>query len=286
MKTVLITGANSVLGKTLSNRINSKYGWMLIKTTRNVGSSNYEKLNVRDKQAVLKIVKKKKPDLIFHLAATYSSNLSSALKTNVMGAEHLLNAISKNKKKIRLVLIGSAAEYGRILPSENPVKESQILRPVSIYGLTKAWQTQLGLQWSSGGFDVVIARLFNLMGSGFSKRLFIGHLENEIRRVKLGKQKYIQTGSLETIRDYIHVNQAVDQIIAIGLHGAAGEVYNVGSGRSVKMESLLKKTLSINNLKFSIVKRKNNKNKKEQFSIHKVVASISKVNKLIKSVSK
>lgn len=286
MKTVLITGANSVLGKTLSNRITSKYGWRLIKTTRTIRSSKYEKLNVRNKQAVYKIIKQRKPDLIFHLAATYSSNLSSSFKTNVLGAEHLLNGISKTakaKKKIRLVLIGSAAEYGKVLTSESPVKESQLLRPISIYGLTKAWQTQLGLQWSSVGYDVVVARVFNLMGSGFSKRLFIGHLENEIRRVKLGEKKYIQTGSLDSIRDYIHVNQAVDQIMAIGLHGTAGEVYNVGSGKAIKIRSLLKKMLAKNKLKNSIVKYKKNKNKKEHSNIHKVVASISKINKLMKS---
>lgn len=271
------------MGKTLSNRITSKYGWQLIKTTRTVRSSNYSKLNVRDKQAVHKIIKKKKPDLIFHLAASYSPNLSSAFKTNVMGAVHLLNAISKTKKKIRLVLIGSASEYGQVLPSENPIKESHILRPISIYGLTKAWQTQLGLQWSTVGFDVVIARVFNLMGPGFSKRLLIGHLENEIRRVKLGEKKYIRTGSLETIRDYIHVNKAVDQIMAIALHGAAGNVYNVGSGKAVRMESLLKKILAKNNLKFSIVRH--NKNKKEKSSVQKVVASISKINKLMKSIT-
>ena len=64
---------------------------------------------------------------------------------NTQGVRHLLDALEEEKLRSRVVVMGSAAEYGVTAPEENPLSEDRILRPVSIYGLTKAFQTQLAL---------------------------------------------------------------------------------------------------------------------------------------------
>jgi len=150
-------------------------------------------------------------------------------------------------------LIGSAAEYGVVRLEENPIREDRVLNPVSIYGLTKAWQTQLAGYYASSGVDVVVARVFNLDGPRLSERLFIGRLQKQIAEVLACQKTVIELGPLTAIRDYVSTDEAADQVLAIAEHGETGRVYHVASGLPVKMRDILVRYLSIHKLDASIV---------------------------------
>jgi GDP-4-dehydro-6-deoxy-D-mannose reductase len=139
-------------------------------------------------------------------------------------------------------LIGSAAEYGNV--PDGPVAETASLRPVSIYGITKAMQTMLmEFYVRNYGLDIVMARTFNLFGDGCSPLLFPGRVCDQIARVRQGLQKKIQVRSLEASRDFLHVSEAVRAYVRIMEYGKTGEVYNVGSGRAVKMTEMMENLL-------------------------------------------
>ena len=100
---------------------------------------------------------------------------------------------------------------------------------------------------------MVVARIFNLDGSGLSERLFIGRLQKQINEVLTGQKSVIELGPLNATRDYVTTEYATEQILAIAAHGEAGRVYHVASGKPITMRDILSRYLAIHKLDASIV---------------------------------
>jgi nucleoside-diphosphate-sugar epimerase len=253
MTTVLLTGGGGALGKRVAESFRSR-GYNVVYGSRRAVSCVSERvLDVTDAANVSAVIHLVKPTVIVHLAATFVNDYDVAYSTNVVGAKNILSAVKESSQPIRVVLAGSAAEYGLVTPEENPVREDRILRPVSIYGLTKSWQTNYGLMCSFQGMDVVIARIFNLDGEGLSNQLFVGRINEQIQDIESGLRQRIEVGSLSAVRDYISMKDAALQLIAICERGQSGQIYHVASGQPVKMRDFLKQRLSKSGLDFSIV---------------------------------
>jgi GDP-4-dehydro-6-deoxy-D-mannose reductase len=253
MSTVLVTGGDGALGKSVTAALRSR-GYNVICGTRNALSDEAHcYLDVTNSANVATVVHSVKPSAIIHLAATFVGDYDAAFSTNVLGAKNILSAVKESGHSIRVVLTGSAAEYGLVSPEENPIRESRILRPVSIYGLTKSWQTNYGLLCAYQGMDVLVARIFNLDGVGLSDRLFVGRISQQVEEVTSGLRNRIEVGSLDAIRDYISISDAALQLIDITFRGRSGEIYHVASGRPIKMRDFLMQRLNRVGLDFSIV---------------------------------
>jgi GDP-4-dehydro-6-deoxy-D-mannose reductase len=153
--------------------------------------------------------------------------------------------VAEQKLDTRVVVAGSAAEYGAVAAESNPVGEDHPARPHSVYGVTKLLQTESSLfYWRRFGVDVVIARIFNLLGPGASERLFVGSVEQQIRRVRDHSLDCLTVGNLDASRDYLAPARAAEALITLMRCGGAGEVYNVGSGVPVPMRDLLRALLA------------------------------------------
>ena len=104
-------------------------------------------------------------------------------------------------------------------PNENPIKENRALCPVTIYGISKAFQTQLGIYFAqNSNIEILVARMFNLQAPGLSEQLFIGRMEKQITAFLQGEIKEIVTGNLDSQRDYISADKAIEQLIMIAKH--------------------------------------------------------------------
>lgn len=275
----VVTGAYGALGKVMVSHLKKK-GYQVIAISRTQGDYI---LDVCNTSQFVDLIKRVKPHLIMHFAVTFSNDLKKAYATNVHPANVLLDFIHKEKWSTRIVLIGSAAEYGVIHPEENPIHEQHLLNPISIYGLTKAWQTQLAILYAARGVDVVVARLFNLDASHLSEHLFMGHIQKQIAEVLAGKREQIKTGSLNAIRDYIGVDDAVDKMMTIVEHGKSGQVYHVASGHPVVMRDLLHAQLEKHHIDTAIVCESDNLNNSISHTIPVIYADISKTLKLVGS---
>jgi GDP-4-dehydro-6-deoxy-D-mannose reductase len=210
--------------------------------------------DLAERESVFALVKRVRPDLIFHAAGSFSGDLDTDLAINAWSGRWLLDAILGESLSTRVVLVGSAAEYGRVLPHDNPLLESRVLAPVSVYGFTKATQTLLATHYASQrGADVVVARLFNLFAEGMSTRLFVGRMQVQIGEYLRGERQRIETGNLESERDYIDAAEAVNQLRLIAASGRSGQVYHVANGRPVRMRELLARMLGEAGLDMSVV---------------------------------
>lgn len=247
---VLITGAQGVSGRNLVTFLSTEATMRIYRTDlQDEEDGDYFCCDLTDADAVEQMIGVIKPERIYHLAGGYSHDYETNYSINVLATKHLLDACLKHELHTRVLLIGSAAEYGVIREEENPVREDHPLSAVSLYGLSKVYQTEL-MKYYCNVFDmdIVMARTFNLLGEGFSRKLFIGNLLQQIVDYKNGVIDKIMVGNLESRRDYLHVAEAVQYYEIIMKNGLSGETYNVGSGKSVKINDILEEIIAKNGI--------------------------------------
>lgn len=283
-KRILITGATGALGQAIIARLAANSRDLVIFAPGRSDDSN--PLDLRCQDQIVRTIERTRPDLILHLAATFSNDYEEAYELNVNAAWHILKAVEELAFSTRIVLIGSASEYGLVSAEENPIVVNQVLRPVSIYGMTKAWQTELAYVYAARGVNVLVARIFNLIGPGLSERLFIGRLYKQIEELRQGKREQIEVGSLSAVRDYISIDDAITQLLAIADHGEAGEVYHVASGEPVIMRQVLVRELAAHGLDASVVVEGVNLSNRRGYDVPSIYAEISKTIALIKKNGK
>lgn len=252
--TILVTGANGALGKSLFPLIQTHYSDHLVVLTSRSGEG-VENCDLTVKSEVDSLIRLVKPQIIFHLAASFTGDFDTNFKTNVLAFQNICDSLVEQRLTARVIVFGSAAEYGVVQPDENPVSENQSPKPVSVYGLTKSMQTQLAQYYSRvTNIEVVVARLFNLAIPGLSSRLFYGRAESLIHQFNDGQIDILEFGNLDSQRDYIGLADAAAQIFLISDYGVSGEVYNVGSGNPTMIRSLLHSMLDHYDLPKGIIK--------------------------------
>ena len=254
---ILVTGANGFSARYLIEHL-SQHGCGEIYRTdlMSAGDARFFQCDLAQENQVATLIQHVEPDQIYHLAGTFTNDYQTDYDANVLSSRNLLETVRASGRRCRLLLIGSCAEYGSLAAAESPVSEEHQLLPVSIYGLTKVYQTYLAKFYVAvHKLDVVIARPFNLLGPGMSSRLFVGHVYEQIAAYRKGEIAKISVGNLESRRDYISVKDAVCAYATIMQSGAAGEVYNVGSGSSVKIRDLLERLLKENGLGMEVVEQ-------------------------------
>lgn len=283
MRTVLVTGATGALGRAVIARLRKNRNYRVVATSRRGDDVNYLQLGVSSPDQLAALITRIRPDLILHLAATFTHDFGDAYAVNVEATRQFFEVIQHSGLGARILLVGSAAEYGVVRPDENPIRENRVLNPVSVYGLTKAWQTQLAGLYASRGVDVVVARVFNLEGPGMSERLFIGRLQKQICDVLAGRKSVIGLGSLSAIRDYVSTDEGAEQIIAIAEYGELGRVYHVASGNPVMMRDILIRYLAIHKLDASIVHEAADLTNRIGYDVPAIYADVTNTMQLMKA---
>ena len=247
---VLVTGAAGLLGRSLLERLDGRAGVELHGVDLQPFSlAKAHEGDLGNSAWVTGLIAEMRPDQVFHLAGTFSNEFQADFAANVGTTQHLLEAILQHQPTARLLVIGSAAEYGMLRQEENPISEDHPLVPVSIYGWAKVCQTQLmGYYHRVRGANVVQARLFNLLGRG-SPRLFVGRFYQQIEQARRGEIAEIVTGPLGATRDYLSPTEAAEQLEGIMNRGRAGEVYHVASGIPINMRELVRQILEAEGLR-------------------------------------
>ena len=235
----MITGASGFIGSRLAVH--------LVDRGVSVEKVRHRALE-RDFADVGDVIGKIEPDIIFHLAGTYQAPRSSEMiEANCLFAAKLLDALRLQKKKCRIVMMGSAAEYGTVEESALPIREDHPARPETLYGICKLSQTQIGIAFAREGMDVVIARTFNALGVGMPDFLAIPGFACQLRNIRSGKAPaFLKTGNLDTRRDFISVDSCVQALWLLGtVNEASGRIFNVCSGKSRSIRSIVNRMIDI-----------------------------------------
>lgn len=199
-----------------------------------------------DRATVARVVAEVQPTHVYHLAAqshvpTSYEDAGATLTNNLVGQVNLLDACRALPTMPRVLVVGSAEEYGLARPDEMPLREDQPFRPTSPYAVSKVAQDLLGWQYySSYGLPVVRVRAFNHTGPGQSDRFVVSAFARQIAEAEAGlREPVLRTGNLDTQRDFLDVRDVVHAYVLALNRGEPGAVYNVGSGTGVRIGAIL-----------------------------------------------
>jgi GDP-4-dehydro-6-deoxy-D-mannose reductase len=229
-----VTGAGGFVGPYLAAHLD-ECGDDIVETDH--------ELDVTDADLVRKAFTASKPDAVYHLAAASHVGTSwsapvDVLRVNAEGTLNVLLAAIESSVE-RVLVIGSAEEYGRIAPEDLPVSETAPLRPVSPYGASKAAAEMLASHAYRGrGLGVICVRAFNHLGPGQSEALVASTIAKQVADAELAGGGTVLTGDLSPRRDFTDVRDVVRAYRLVVERGEPGEVYNVCSGRDVAIQEI------------------------------------------------
>src|SRR5256714_2113097 len=199
-----------------------------------------------DAGAVEKLISATRPDRIFHLAAQSFVQSSfdepaATMRINIESQLNILEAIRRHDTKIRMHIAGSSEEYGLVYPDEVPMKETNPLRPLSPYAVSKVAQDKLAYQYfKSYGLHVVVTRGFNHTGPRRGPVFADSTFAKQIAEIEAGfHPPVIYHGDLTSKRDLSDVRDIVRAYWLALEKAEPGESYNVGSGRTPTIREML-----------------------------------------------
>lgn len=203
----------------------------------------FEEADIRDFDAMDRILKINKIEQIYHLAAIVSvqesiKNPIISHDVNVKGTLNILEASRRNNVK-KIVFSSSAAVYGDepILPKN----EYSITKPISPYGCEKlVCEEYMKLYSDLYGLETVILRYFNVYGERQSSSSdYSGVISIFDNKFKNNEIPTIH-GNGEQYRDFVYVKDIVYvNIKAMNTNNISGEVFCVGTAQKISINSLL-----------------------------------------------
>lgn len=247
VKRVLVTGASGFVGRHFCEYLNTLNlqldvtGIDIVEPGDNF-LYNFITADMSCDEPVKNVIAQIRPDYIIHLAGTFGGGNSPQIyKVNVLSMAALLEAVVKEAPDSVVVATGSAAEYGRVGQEQLPIREECPCEPVTPYGLSKMLATQIAIYYHRvHNVNVTILRPFQLIGRGITSRLVPGAFAEQLKLAVDKSLKIIKTGNLEESRDFIDVNDFSKAIWKLCEKPSPGQIFNVCSGRAIKIADLLK----------------------------------------------
>jgi GDP-4-dehydro-6-deoxy-D-mannose reductase len=242
MPRALITGAAGFAGRHLRAWLNRR-GWEVIGSDYRPDAGDLH-ADMRDAQEVEQMVAQA-ADIthVFHLAAkTFVPDAhkdpADTYQANVLGTVYLAQALRRHAPEARMIYVSSGDAYGP--PLHTPVSEDHPLRPTHPYAISKATADHHCAWLGAHGMDVVRVRPFNHSGPGQPDVFVLSSFARQCAAIALGlHEPVIRVGNLDSLRDFSHVDDVVEAYELVALRGKTGDVYNICSGRAVRIREAL-----------------------------------------------
>lgn len=270
MKKVLITGISGFVGGFLAEHLLQQKKFLVHGTyasdkhTSRISSLpqavSLHRLDLLNEKDVKKLLNQTKPDVIFHLAALSSAGDSfkhpaEHISTNAAMQIHIFEAMLQcNLIHSRVFVTSSANVYGEVRKEELPIDENTPLRPNNPYAVSKITQDFLALQYYlSYGLKTIRGRAFNHTGPRQYADFSVASFAKKIAEIEKGKRPpVLEVGNLQSRRDFTDVRDIVRAYVSLTEEGKEGDVYNIGSGKSIKLQDVLDILLSFTQVKIKV----------------------------------
>ncbi len=256
----LVTGACGFVGPYLADEL-SRHGFSVkgvdVVAGNLLGMPVFS-CDIRDREGLRNILRSEEPDYIFHLASMSIIPRSwedprLACEINLMGLINLMECIRELGLESRVLLVGSACEYGETLREGNPVNEDAPLRPQSPFATSKVAQDYIASQYySEHALNVVRVRPFTHSGPGQTDNFIVPRLCREVALVALGRKSTVESPNRSIRYDLTHVSDMARAYMLGAMKGMPGQVYNVASGSVLTIGKMLDVLSELSGLKLTV----------------------------------
>ncbi|MBS1096911.1 GDP-mannose 4,6-dehydratase [Gluconobacter sphaericus] len=250
---LLITGLRGFVGQHLQHQVRRRFP----------GSEILAAIpDIRDTQAVEKVIAAEKPDHCIHLAAV--STIGAARKSpdhawdvNLHGTLNVARAMLRHVPHSTFLFASTAEAYGTTFQRGTALTESAPLAPGNTYAATKAAADLALGAIAKEGLRVIRMRPFNHTGPGQSPDFVVPAFASQIARIAKGLQKpEISVGNLDAQRDFLDVRDVCNAYLDVFTANkplTPGTILNVCSGETRSIRSILDDLLTISGINAEIV---------------------------------
>jgi UDP-glucose 4-epimerase len=251
MKKILVTGGCGFIGSHLCKKlIDLKYDVTVldnlstgrlenVKDFRN--KIKFYKVDIKNKKTIEKYFKN--IDIVFHLAALADivpsiQNPKNYYESNVTGTFNVVSLSVKYKIR-KIIYTASSSCYG--ISKTFPTDESEKLDPKYPYALTKFLGEQILMHWSKVyKISAISLRLFNVYGPKSRTSGTYGAMFGTFLAQKISNKPFTVVGNGKQSRDFTYVSDIIDALIIASKSKIFNEIFNVGSGRTVSVNYIIK----------------------------------------------
>jgi GDP-4-dehydro-6-deoxy-D-mannose reductase len=242
----LITGVGGFVGRHLLPHLHEEgdevYGLGRAGDVLDLHGLRVFQTDLSDRAAIDRVVGEVQPEAVYHLAAQSSPAESlahpwSTISNNLLAQINLFDALVDAGLRPRVLVVGSSDEYGVVGPEDVPTHEDVPLRPTTPYAVSKVGQDMMGFQYfAQHGLPVVRVRPFNHTGPGHDARFVVPSFARQLAEIEQGlREPVLHVGNLNVARDFTDARDMVRAYRLALVRGLAGDVYNLGRGRAVRI---------------------------------------------------
>ena len=250
-KRVLITGASGFIGQFVLKEMlkNEDIDFFAIDTRKipNISIEKLELVSLLDKEKLMEIIKRYKPNIIIHLAAialVTHDNVGEIYNVNVQGTENLLEVTQEYcDKGTRVILASTAGVYGN--QNVDKYREDLSYNPANHYSYSKMITEYISKQYKED-LDIVTIRPFNIIGVGQSEKFLVPKLVEHFA----DKKEKLSVGNISSFRDYVDVEYCAEVIMElISRKKLDFDILNICSGIPTNGEMIIQLLQEITDFK-------------------------------------
>jgi nucleoside-diphosphate-sugar epimerase len=237
-KRALITGLHGFTGQYVAAELRAA-GYHVLGTALRADPANPDliAIDLRDRDAVLAMVRTVQPDVVVHLAGIAfpaHQNVEQIYTVNLVATRHLLEALAALERKPSCVLLASSANiYGNA--AVEVIDETVPPAPANDYAVSK-----LAMEYMARLFvdklPIVLARPFNYTGVGQDELFLLPKIVGHFRR----RAPQIELGNLNIARDFSDVRMVANAYRRLVAAAPAGEVFNVCSSAASSLQDVIR----------------------------------------------
>jgi len=236
----IIFGANGQDGYYLDELLTST-GATVIGVSRTGDSM---RTNIVDPEAVNELIKKEKPDQIFHFAANSTTRHDALFENHATigtGTLNILEAVRVSSPHTKVFISGSGLQFKN---EGRPIKETDAFEARDAYSVSRIHSVYAARYYRSLGVKTYVGYFFNHDSPLRTERHMSKKIAEAAKRIAAGSSEKLEIGDISVKKEWTFAGDVVNAVFTLMNQDDIVEAV-IGSGKGYTIEEWLQECFSI-----------------------------------------